>query len=198
MKSRATLIIVGLEGHSKTRTMCITSETCPYRPRRYPMISMRSKWIWIALTITLGAALLWGGPFGAIQAVGEYLWPTTIKFMPLPSDCIPSNESPSPEALRIVEYQRSFYQLSLQKIVVCRTPRKFPGTEPDFTDDVFDRNTRGKWLPLYVGCCSYQYRRHVAVVIAQQNERGSLISQAALIQSRRDFWQFNWTKTRRP
>lgn len=139
-----------------------------------------------------------GRTFRVIQAVGEYLWPTTIKFMPLPSDCIPSNQSPSPEALRIVEYQRSFYQLSLQKIVVCRTPRKFPGTEPDFTDDVFDRNTRGKWLPLYVGCCSYQYRRHVAVVIAQQDERGSLISQAALIQSRRDFWQFNWTKTRRP
>jgi hypothetical protein len=64
--------------------------------------------------------------------------------------------------------------------------------EPDFTEQAFDQNTRRRWLPLYVGCCSYQYRRHVAVVIAQQDERGSLISQAALIQSRREFLRSNW------
>jgi len=160
---------------------------------------MRSKWIWITLvTITLGFALLWGGPLGVTQAMGEYLRPTTVKLMPLPSDCVPSEEAPSPEALRIVEYQRSFYRLALQKIVVCRTPRKFPTMEPDFTEQVFDQSTRRRWLPLYVGCCSYQYRRHVAVVIAQQDERGSLISQAALIQSRREFLRSNWTKIGSP
>ena len=162
-------------------------------------MSMRSKWIWIALVmVTLGFAFLWGGPFGVTQALGEYLWPTTVKLMPLPSDCVPSNEAPSPEALRIVEYQRSFYRLSLQKMVVCRTPRKFPEMEPDFTEQAFDQNTRRRWLPLYVGCCSYQYRRHVAVVIAQKDERGSLISQAALIQSRREFLRSNWTKIGSP
>lgn len=144
------------------------------------------------MLITLGFALLWGGPFGVTQALGEYLWPTTVKLMPLPSDCVPSDEALSPEALRIVEYQRSFDRLSLQKILVCRTPRKFPGMEPDFTEQAFDQNTRRRWLPMYVGCCSYQYRWHVAVVIAQQDERGSLISQAALIQSRREFLRSNW------
>jgi hypothetical protein len=160
---------------------------------------MRSRWIWIALVlITLGLVLVWAGPLSVAQAFGEYLWPTTVKLMPLPSDCVPSEEAPSPAALRMVEYQRSFYRLALQKIVVCRTPRKFPTMEPDFTEQVFDRSTRGKWLPLYVGCCSYQYRRHVAIVIAEQDERGSLISQAALIQSRREFLRSNWTKIGSP
>ena len=156
---------------------------------------MRSKRVWIGLVIiTLGLALLWGGSLGVTQAMGEYLWPTTVKLMPLPQDCVLSEEAPSPETLRIVEYQRSFYRLAIQKIVVCRTPRKLPTMEPDFTVQVFDQSTRRKWLPLYVGCCSYKYRRHVAIVIAQQDERGSLISQAALIQSRGEFLRSNWTK----
>ena len=118
--------------------------------------------------------------------------------MPLPADCVPSNEAPSPEALRIVQCQKSFYRLALQEVVVCRTPRKFPNIEPDFTEQVFDQSTRRKWLPLYVGCCSYKFRRHVAIIIAQQDERGSLISQAALIQSCREFLRSNWTKIGKP
>jgi hypothetical protein len=107
-------------------------------------------------------------------------------------------ETPSPEALRIVEYQRSFYRLALQEIVVCRTPRKLATMEPDFTEQVFDASTRRKWLPLYVGCCSYKYRRHVAIVTAQQDEKGSVISQALLIQSRLEFLRANWTKIGSP
>lgn len=92
---------------------------------------MRSKWVWIALvTITVGLALLCGGRLGVTQAVGEYFWPTTVELMPIPPDCILSEEVPSPETLRIVEYQRSFYQLALQKIVVCRTPHRLPTIEP--------------------------------------------------------------------
>lgn len=101
-------------------------------------------------------------------------------------------------SLRIVQCQKSFYRLALQEVVVCRTPRKFPNIEPDFTEQVFDQSTRRKWLPLYVGCCSYKFRRHVAIIIAQQDERGSLISQAALIQSRREFLRSNWTKIGKP
>ena len=107
-------------------------------------------------------------------------------------------ETPSPEALRIVEYQRSFYRLALQEIVVCRTPRKLATMEPDFTEQVFDASTRRKWLPLYVGCCSYKYRRHVAIVTAQQDEKGPVISQALLIQSRLEFLRANWTKIGSP
>ena len=136
---------------------------------------MGSRWVRIALVvITLGLALLWSGSIGVIQATGEYLWPTTVQLMPLPADCVPSNEAPSPEALRIVQYEKSFYQLALQEMVVCRTPRKLPNIEPDFTEQVFDQSTRRKWLPLYVGCCSYKYGRHVAIIIAQRDERGSL------------------------
>ena len=97
-----------------------------------------------------------------------------------------------------LERKCGFYQLALQEMVVCRTPRKLPNIEPDFTEQVFDQSTRKKWLPLYVGCCSHKYRRHVAIIIAQQDERGSLISQAALIQSRREFLWSNWTKIGRP
>ena len=162
-------------------------------------MNIRSKRVWVALaTMVLGIALVSRCPCGITHALSEYLWPTTVQLMHLPSDCVPSNEAPSAKALRIVEYQRSFYRLSFQKIVVCRTPRKFPAMEPDFTDQVFDQNTRRKWLPLYVGCCSYQYRRHVAVVISEQDERGSLVSQAALIQSRWDFLRFNWAKIGSP
>lgn len=179
----------------------IAGGTCLRQPYWFPItgMSMRSKWLWIALVIiTLGSVLLWCGSFGVTQAMGEYFWPTTVTMMPLPSDCVPTDEPPSSEALRIVQYEKSFYHLALQKIVVCRTPRKLPTMEPDFTDQVFDKSTRRKWRPLYVGCCSYQYRRHVAIVIAQQDERGYLISQAALIQSRRQFLRSNWTKLGRP
>lgn len=156
-------------------------------------MSRRSKWIAIAMVAT-SLALLWGTPFGAKQALREYLWPTTVQWMPLPADCTSSNETPSPGVLRIVELQRSYYGLSLQKIMVCRIPRRLPRMEPDFTDQLFRPEVRRKWLPLYVGCCSYRKGRHTAVVIAQIDERGSLIVQAALIQSRRDFLRLNWTK----
>jgi hypothetical protein len=158
-------------------------------------MNVRWKWGWITLaTVTFAIALIIRAQLGITQALSEYLRPTAVELMPLPADCVPSNEATSSEALRIVEFQKSFYRLNFQKIAVCQTPRRFPEGEPDFTEQVFDQETRRKWLPLYVGCCSYQYRRHVAVVISQQDEKGSLISQAALIQSRRDFLRSNWMK----
>jgi hypothetical protein len=158
-------------------------------------MNVQWKWGWITLAaVTFAIALIIRGQLGITQALSEYLWPTAVELMPLPADCVPSNETPSSEALRIVEFQKSFYRLNFQKIAVCRTPRRFPEGEPDFTEQVFDQETRRQWLPLYVGCCSYQYRRHVAVVISQQDENGTLISQAALIQSRWDFLRSNWKK----
>jgi|ERR1700733_13065645 hypothetical protein len=162
-------------------------------------MNVRRKWVWITLaTVTLAIALIARGQLGITQALSEYSWPTTVELMPLPADCVPSNETPSSEALRIVEFQRSFYRLNFQKIAVCRTPHRFPEGEPDFTERVFDSRTRRKWLPLYVGCCSYQNRRHVAVVISQQDEKGTLISQAALIQTRWDFLRSNWKRIGAP
>jgi hypothetical protein len=100
----------GCEGMSHAKAMRITGGTCLWQPCWFSIIrmSMRSMWVWIALVIiTLGLALLWGGPLGVTQAMGKYLWPTTVKLMPLPSDCVPSGEAPSTETLRIVEYQRT-------------------------------------------------------------------------------------------
>lgn len=156
---------------------------------------MRWKWGWITLAaVTFAIALIIRGQLGITLALSEYLWPTAVELMPLPADCVPANETPSSETLRIMEFQKGFYRLNFQRIAVCRVPRRFPEGEPAFTEQVFDQETRRKWLPLYVGCCSYQYRRHVAVVISQQDKKGSLISQAALIQSRWDFLRSNWKK----
>jgi len=150
----------------------------------------------LALAMFLVVALWVGGPLGATQALGEYLRPTTVEMMPLPDGCVPVNEAPASNAVRIVEHQRNVYHLALQKVVVCRTARRFPHLEPDFTELAFSPETRKRWLPLYLGCCSYQFRRHIAVVVADSNESGSVIVEAALIQTRWDYLRFNWSRNR--
>ncbi len=147
-----------------------------------------------ALTILIVAGLWIGGPFGATQALGEYLHPTTVEMMPLPDGCVPTNETPPANLMRIVEHQKNVYHLALQKVIVCRTARKFPHIEPDFTEAAFSKETRKRWLPLYLGCCSYQFRRHVAVVVFDSNESGSIMVEAALIQSRWDYLRLNWLR----
>ena len=93
--------------------------------------------------------------------------------------------------MRIIESQRSFYRLSLQKIVVCRTPRRASPTE------AFTGQIRKQWLPLYVGgCCSYQFRRHVAIMIADADETGTVIVEAALLQTRWEYLRRDWRTDR--
>jgi hypothetical protein len=141
--------------------------------------------------------VLWvSKPYGATQALGECLRPTTVEMMPLPDGCIQTHETPPVNLMRIVEYQRNFYHLALQTVVVCRTARRLPQSEPGFTEAAFSEEIRKRWLPLYVGCCSYQFRRHVAVVLADVNNNGSLIVEAALVQSRWLYLRLNWRKDR--
>jgi len=135
---------------------------------------------------------------GAPQALRECLRATTVEMMPLPEGCAPTDETPPASLMRVVEQQRDFYHLTLQRLILCRTPRRFPQSEPSFAETAFDAATRRRWLPLYVGCCSYQFRRHVAVVVADVNESGSMVVEAALVQSSWDYLRLNWARDRSP
>ena len=153
--------------------------------------------LWVgSLAILLAAALWTWVPNSVKHALSESLRPTTVEMMPLPDGCAVSNEAPPSNLMRIVEYQKTFYHLALQKVVVCRSAKRFTQAEPTFTEEAFGEDVRKRWLPLYVGCCSYQYRRHVAVVVADVNQSGSLIVEAALTQSRWAYYRSNWATDR--
>ncbi len=158
----------------------------------------RVKWVLLATALTvLAATVLWiSTPYSAKQAVGECFRPTTLKMMPLPDGCVQTDETPPANLMRIVEYQRAFYHLTLQRVVVCRTSRRFPQSEPGFAHAAFSDEIRKRWLPLYVGCCSYQFRRHVTVLVEDADENGSVIVEAALVQSRWLYLRLNWRKDR--
>lgn len=141
--------------------------------------------------------VLWAWiPNSIKQTLTDSLGPTTVEIMPLRDGCAVSNEVPPSGLMRIVEYQREFYHLTLQKVVVCRSAKRFTQAEPTFAEEAFSEDTRRRWLPLYVGCCSYQYRRHVAVVVADVNKSGSVIVEAALIRSRWAYFRSNWAADR--
>lgn len=92
--------------------------------------------------------------------------------------------------MHIVNLQRELYGLTLQKVTMCKTETPLPSVEPNFSDEVFDEDTRAKWLPVYSGCCTYQFRRHFAVVVAEPSGTGSVVLTAALIQSRSRYARF--------
>jgi hypothetical protein len=143
---------------------------------------MAQRWLILGTGALFLAAALWiGGPYGATQAVGEYLRPTTAKMMPLPARCT-EDETPPTKLMRVVESQRAFYHLALQKVAVCRSAEVFGQDEMDISWELTDHQRR--WLPLKAGCCTYQYRRHVVVIVAGLSENRSVIVQADLIQSR--------------
>jgi hypothetical protein len=140
------------------------------------------------------AGVLW--PNASRHAIGECLRNTTVEMIPLPEGCIQTKEIPPENLMRIIEQQEVFYHLELQKVVVCKTANRLSSDGLDLIKGAFSEETRKRWLPLYVGCCSYQFRRHVTVVAAQADENGSLIAEAALVQSRWDYLRANWAKDR--
>lgn len=150
----------------------------------------------IALTIVAAGGVRISGLTAATRALREYFRPTVVKMMPLPKGCTPTDETPPANLMRIVEYQRNFYHLEMQKVIVCRTNNVLPQGGPEFLKEVFGDEIRKRWLPLYVGCCSYQFRRHVVVVIASADLNGSVVVEAALIQSRWEYLRSNWAKDR--
>jgi len=154
--------------------------------------------IWAMVVALFAIIVLWmSEPYGVTQALGDCVRPTTVTMMPLPEGCVQTSEVPPARLMQIVESQRAFYDLALQDVVVCRSPRRFPQDESAFLELAFSEEVRKQWLPLYIGCCSYQFRRHITVVVAEVGERGSTIVVAALIQSRWRYLLSNWRKYRR-
>ena len=112
-----------------------------------------------------------------------------------------TNETPPASLMRLLESQKEFYHLTLQKMAVCRDDSLrilLPPGEPD-CDVVRTPSTTAVWAPLARSCGNYQFRRHFAIVIATADgNRGSkaIAVQAALVQSRWDYLRLNWNKKR--
>ena len=123
--------------------------------------------------------------------VEEAFGATTIEAPPPPEACVYSAGPPPAALMRVVEQQRSFYRLSLQRVIVCKTKDRLP---PDFSARRFGNDSGRRWLPLYVGCCSYQVRRHVVVEVVAPDDAGFIVVQAALVQGRWDYLKRNWRK----
>ncbi|HEY1483209.1 MAG TPA: hypothetical protein VGF19_10810, partial [Candidatus Acidoferrum sp.] len=120
-------------------------------------------------------------------AIGDYLRPTEVVEIPLNVTCVSSIEQPSPRATTIIESQAKLYHLVLQSVAVCRTPQRMSQAEQEFAQAFFSADTRAHWLPTYLGCCTYSFRRHFAIVVAEDSSEGTLVVRASLMQSR---WEY--------
>jgi len=136
--------------------------------------------------------LLWvGGPFGLVQACGEYLRPTSAIAIPLSAAHCSADEAPPANLMHLIDSQRTLHHLTFQKMTVCRSILRVPPSDPRF---VALYGYPKRWLPVAAGGGAHQFRRHFAVVVA--DETGSVIVEAALIQSRWDYLRQNWNKFR--
>ena len=130
----------------------------------------------MGLVAVAGLWMLW--PILTPEALADYFHPASVLMMPLPEECLPTNVPPPTSAMKIIDDQRIFYHLIFQKVLVCRMVHQYPNI-----DAALGSTIRRQWLPLYVGCCSSQFRRHVSVVVARVDERGTAIVEAALLRS---------------
>lgn len=124
-------------------------------------------------------------------ALVEYFRPTTVEMMPLPAGCVATSERPSIADMSDLPSEEKFYGLTVQMVSVCKLNHPLPQIEPDFSETVFSPETLRKWLQLYEGCCTYQFRRHFTIVITKSEPDGSLkITMITLIQSRKRYAEF--------
>jgi len=148
----------------------------------------RSLGIAIVATTLLGVFIVWmAGLFGTLQAVGEYLKPTVVDDLVPPPGCGQTGEAAPADLMRVVENQRNLYHLDLQKVVVCKSAQRMPALERRFAGLPFGEGAVKHWKPLSEGCCSVQHGRHVLVMVADSSERGTVLVEAALIQTRWDY-----------
>ena len=101
-----------------------------------------TRWLILAFTSIVFIAAAWLSGHGVCEALVECLGPTTVEMMPLPEGCVQTNEAPAAQTMKIVEMQKNFYHLALQKVIVCRTPHRFPASEPDFSETAFSQAVR--------------------------------------------------------
>jgi hypothetical protein len=152
----------------------------------------RSLGIVSVIVIGTAIAVLTGHPYRLCVrlAAAELFRPSTTELMPLPLDCVETRDAVSQDMLTIIELQRAAYDLSLQNVRTCRSSSRFPQGEPEFSERAFTEEVRRKWLPAYVGCCTYSFRRHFAVVAAKSDGEGAQIVVATLVESRWNYLRF--------
>ena len=131
-----------------------------------------------------------------VGALGEYLHPTTVLSLDLPAGCTLIRDLPAPGLLRVMERQKQMYNLSLQKVAVCRSSQSMPELEAGSAAETLSWATHRRWRPLERGCCSCQYHRHVIVEFAGPGDDGSTVLQAALIQNRWDYFRLRMSEVR--
>lgn len=142
----------------------------------------------LAIAVLLIVALCCiAGPY-TLLGVSECLRPTTVEIVRLPEGCIESNETALVELMKLVEQQRAWYGLTLQTVIVCKTPRPLGTGQPGLTDGVFDSATNRRWLPNKIGCCTFTFHRHFIVEAAMNSPTQATVVLAALIQSRSSYW----------
>jgi hypothetical protein len=157
------------------------------------MVRIRRPYIVVLAAALLAvAAFCWAWPSRiCVQlAMTEYLKPTTVEAIPLPAGCNETSEELPARLMEIVKSQQTAYGLTLQNVVVCRSPLRLPASEPSFTQKAFDVQVRKRWIPAYVGCCTYVFRRHFAVVASDNGATGSVVVVASLVESRWDYIKF--------
>lgn len=156
------------------------------------ILKLSSLLAFIVLAVVLILLGIWiFEPLDVAEAVGEYLIPTTVEIIPLA--CTQTNQEPPADLMQLVNTQENFYHLTLQKVTVCLSSVKGP-SQKGFSGLPRDEEFRMRWKPLPERCCTSQFRRHVLVVVGDFNEGGSVIVEAALIQSRRDYLNDKWDK----
>jgi hypothetical protein len=128
------------------------------------------------------------------EAAGEYLHPASVVGDYLPRGCILTSEAAPGDLMAVIERQRQLYGLSLQTIVVCRSPQTLPGFEARFVGLPF--GDRDPCRPLLKGCCSCQTGRHVIVMAAERSGNGSVLVRANLIQPRADYLRMKFRDVR--
>jgi hypothetical protein len=103
-------------------------------------------------------------PHALKQALLECIRPATVIMIPLPAECSPAQTGAPSYLLQIVRSQAAFYDLQLQTLVVCKMLRHF--RRPSIDQSVSGLEIPKHWRPMYVGCCTYSFGRHFAIVAA--------------------------------
>lgn len=152
------------------------------------------KIILVCLASVIGIAILvlmWN-PYRTcmLLSLREYVHPTQALAIPLPQACSPSDQKPSARTLALIGTQAGHYHLLLQSIAVCRMSTAQPQAESEFAAAFFNMQGRQRWLPSYVGCCTYSFRRHFAVIVAENDSTGATVVAATLVQGRWDYVKF--------
>src|SRR5690349_3253442 len=86
--------------------------------------------VWVCATgllvvFILGVIVIFE-PFEVAQALSEYLTSATVETIAIPFGCIETHEKPPADLMQIVENQKKLYNLTLQKVFVCRSPGRYP------------------------------------------------------------------------